>query len=1071
LAQKAGDAVDISILSREDLQKLVHELQVHQIELEMQNEELHMTQVGLEESRSKYQDLYDFPPVGYMTLNERGIILEANLTAVSLLSDEKQNLTKTSFSRFVTREFGDTFHMHLQEVFETYSKRTCEIKLAKDDGTQLYVQLDSVAVQDYRGQFNQCRTIILDITERKKAEAALQKSEAKYRFLAEHASDLLWTVDLNLNTTFVSPSIEKVLGFTPEERMLQDVEDQLTPECLEFVRQRLLEELKTERERGIDEGKSVLVDLDYRHKDGSNVCLQSAVSFIRDERGIPIGLHGISRDVTKFKRSQEALRKSEEKYRRVVENSHDVIYQADMDGHLIFASASSVEVFGYTMEEMLGRKISEFYVVPEDRTVFFKQIMEKGFVTDFEAQLVRKDGTRFWASTNAKLVTDEKGNLVGVEGVLRDVTVKKDAEEALRESEEEHRWLLESMINAFVLFDSVFDKNGKFVSYRFVYINKAFEQITGVRNEEVRGKTVHEVWPETEPSWIENYGEVAITGRSKEFEMYHEPTEKLYHCNVYRPWDSPGRFCVVFEDITERDRAERELQRNEATLRAILQAAPIGIGLVFEGRKLGWINEKLTEITGRQPAEVNGKSARLFYENESEFQRVEEIKMPQISATGTGSLETRFIHADGSLRDILLTSHVVDPCDRSKGLVFTAVDITDRKIAEREKEALERQLRESQKMEAVGTLTSGIAHDFNNLLTIMNGYTEMILLETTKDDPLCADLRKILETGLKGADLVKRLLALCKKGESNRQPLDMNSVLENSVRIIQRTFPKTIDIETVFEKDLGMVNADSAQLEQVLMNLCINAKEAMPDGGQLRIETRNTFVDEDYFLLHPVFKLGPHVLLEISDTGTGMSKETMDRIFDPFFTTRGWDSNKGTGLGLSVTKGIVEQHGGWITCESELGKGTTFTSYFPSIEDLPVDRKPEFPVGSVPQGEKILLVDDEDLVRYLGKRILERSGYAVITASNGKEALEIYAREQSNVVLIVLDLIMPLMDGEKCLKELLRMNPKVKVVVSTGHSLGERYRVSLGGRAKGFVNKPYQMSQFLEVVKKALVAK
>ena len=254
------------------------------------------------------------------------------------------------------------------------------------------------------------------------------------------------------------------------------------------------------------------------------------------------------------------------------------------------------------------------------------------------------------------------------------------------------------------------------------------------------------------------------------------------------------------------------------------------------------------------------------------------------------------------------------------------------------------------------------------------------------------------------------------------------------------------------------------------MNLCINAKEAMPEGGRLRIETRNTFVDEDYCRLHPGAKPGRHVLIEISDTGTGMSKETMDRMFDPFFTTKGWDFKKGTGLGLSVAKGIVEQHGGWITCESEPGKGTTFRLYFPIIEDSPVVQKPEPLAETVPGGEKILLVDDEEYVRDLGKRILERAGYTVITASNGKEALEIYAREQSNIGLVVLDLIMPQMGGEKCLEELLKINPHVKVVVSSGHSLAPKERDHLGAYAKGFVNKPYQMKQFLEVVRGVLDA-
>lgn len=232
-----------------------------------------------------------------------------------------------------------------------------------------------------------------------------------------------------------------------------------------------------------------------------------------------------------------------------------------------------------------------------------------------------------------------------------------------------------------------------------------------------------------------------------------------------------------------------------------------------------------------------------------------------------------------------------------------------------------------------------------------------------------------------------------------------------------------------------MVNADVGQTDQLLMNLCVNAKDAMPDGGHLTIETRNITVDEDYCRLHVGAKPGRYVLVEVSDTGAGMSRETMDRVFDPFFTTKGWDFKKGTGLGLSVARGIVEQHGGWITCESEPGKGTTFRIYFPAIVEAAEAEKPEPSAETVLGAGKILLVDDEEYVRALGKRILDRAGYKVVTAANGKEALDTFTGEQSNIGLVVLDLVMPQMGGEKCLEELVETNPHVKVIVSTGHSL------------------------------------
>jgi two-component system, cell cycle sensor histidine kinase and response regulator CckA len=393
-----------------------------------------------------------------------------------------------------------------------------------------------------------------------------------------------------------------------------------------------------------------------------------------------------------------------------------------------------------------------------------------------------------------------------------------------------------------------------------------------------------------------------------------------------------------------------------------------------------------------------------------------------------------------------------------------------RKAQERE-ERLRTQLLHSQKMEAIGTLTGGISHDFNNLLTIINGYTEMILLDRREDDPIYLDLHTILEAGKKGAELVRRLQAFTKEAEIALRPLNVNDIVQNAIKLAERTFPKMIEIETILAPDPDMLNADAGQLEQVLMNLCINAKEAMPDGGRLMIRSGNALVDNAYCRLHPDAKPGRCVLIEISDTGTGMAKEIMDRIFEPFFTIKGWDFNKGTGLGLSVAKGIVEQHCGWITCESEPGKGTTFSVYFPAIEDSPPLDKLKPSVETVPNSGKILLVDDEESVLDLGKRILERAGYTVITAANGREALDIYAKEQSSIGLVVLDLIMPQMSGEKCLEELVKINSHVKVVVSTGHAPDPRQFRHVTSLAKDLVNKPYQMNEFLAVVRKIFDAK
>ena len=327
---------------------------------------------------------------------------------------------------------------------------------------------------------------------------------------------------------------------------------------------------------------------------------------------------------------------------------------------------------------------------------------------------------------------------------------------------------------------------------------------------------------------------------------------------------------------------------------------------------------------------------------------------------------------------------------------------------------LSEQLVQAQKMEAVGTLAGGIAHDFNNLLQVTLGYSELLLAEKEKNDPECADLQKILRAAKNGAELVKRLLTFSRKVETKPIPLNLNRQVIQVEKLLRRTIPKMIDIHLDLADDLAEVHADSTQMEQILMNLAVNARDAMPDRGRLTIVTRNVTLDEEYRKVHVGTKPGEYVMLSVSDTGHGMTKETIEHIFEPFYTTK--ELGRGTGLGLSMVYGIVRQHDGYISCYSEVGQGTTFTIYFPAIESqLEPDSEDS---GEMPAfgTETVLLVDDEELVRDLGVRILRKVGYTVLTAHNGKEALDLFKKERSQISLVILDLIMPEMDGVALLK-------------------------------------------------------
>ena len=443
--------------------------------------------------------------------------------------------------------------------------------------------------------------------------------------------------------------------------------------------------------------------------------------------------------------------------------------------------------------------------------------------------------------------------------------------------------------------------------------------------------------------------------------------------------------------------------------------------------------------------------------------------MPQIWETGTGCVETRFIHADGSVRDILLTSHEVDRNDKSRGLVFTASDITDRKLAERERENLEKRLRESQKMEAVGTLAGGIAHDFNNLLQIISGHAELVETELAGKGLKLSEMDAIVQAANRGADLVRQILTFSRRVDSELDLIDLNREVRYAERLLNRTIPKMIEIELKLDETLKLVRADASQLDQMLINLAVNAKDAMPEGGRLTIETRNIDLGEQHDRMDAELTPGEYVLLKVSDTGQGMSCDVHPRIFEPFFTTKGLAD--GTGLGLATVFGLVKMHGGHITCDSELGKGTTFSIYFPpaSSADTHID-KDDKSVTVAGGNETILVVDDEPLIKELANRVLTKAGYSVITAGSGREALEIYSKKKSEIALVILDLIMPEMGGKQCLEQLIKIDPQVKALIASGFAIKGETKTFVDARAKGKVSKPFNIRDLLRSIRAILDA-
>jgi two-component system, cell cycle sensor histidine kinase and response regulator CckA len=532
------------------------------------------------------------------------------------------------------------------------------------------------------------------------------------------------------------------------------------------------------------------------------------------------------------------------------------------------------------------------------------------------------------------------------------------------------------------------------------------------------------------------------------------------------PLEYEGKVCfaVLVHDVTERKRAEEALRQSEANYRAIFDSMNDAVAVhdIDTGQILD-VNQKMCEMYGYTNEEARQLMVGDLSSGEPPYSQEQAQEWIRKAANAeTAVFEWHSKDKSGRLfwTEISLKRALIKGEPR---LLAVVRDVTERKRSQEERELLRAQLLQAQKLEALGTLSGGIAHDFNNMLTIILGYSEMLLLETKGTDPSYQDLERIIQTAHKGADLVQRLLTFSKQKVINPRPLNLNSEIVQFETLLSRTIPKMIEIKLALSDDLATINADPVQVDQVLMNLAINAKDAMPEGGKFVIETRNVTLDEQFCRKNLDRKPGDYVLLAVSDTGAGIDDDTITRIFDPFFTTKVRDSRKGTGLGLAVVKSIVEQHGAYISCHSKPQEGTEFRIHFPAVG---AEGGPKQILGCDPvySNKTILLVDDEQLVRDLGERILTRAGYTVVTASNGKEALERYETSRENISLVILDLIMPEMSGKKCLEKLLKINPKAKIVIASGYNANHESDNFLKAGAKDFVNKPYDMQTLLQTV-------
>ncbi len=627
----------------------------------------------------------------------------------------------------------------------------------------------------------------------------------------------------------------------------------------------------------------------------------------------------------------------------------------------------------------------------------------------------------------------------------------KQTEEALQESEQKYRHLTESLL------DTVyeFDREG-----RFTYVNEAGTHMFGYSKEEIlNGLRVQDTIVEEVRDLSQRVISEIFKGNTTVGErtfLRKDGTQfigQIHSGPIYKGEEVVG-VRGVLRDITEQKQAEVALRESELKFRGLFDLCPQAIAVTeVETGRLIDVNNTFCKITKYNKEEVLGRTTTEleFYSKEDRSKFIGKLQ-PTGEIHG---LEMDFKAKDGSIINSMMFARYIQL--KGKTFIITAfLDMTERK-------RLESQLQQAHKMEAIGTLAGGIAHDFNNLLMGILGSTSLMLFNIKSNHPHYESLKNVEQHVQSGAKLTKQLLGIARGGKYEVKPTDLNRLLEKTSEMFSRT-TKDIMVYTKYQTDIWPVEVDQSQIEQVLLNLYVNAWQAMPNGGDLYLQSENVFLDEEHLRLLSL-KPGRCVRLTITDTGVGMDEATVQRIFDPFFTTK--EMGRGTGLGLASVYGIIKNHDGIIDVFSKKGEGATFTIYLPASDKQIIEEK-ETPREVLKGVEMVLLVDDEDSIVDVGEEILHMMGYQVLSARSGKEAVELYQKSQATIDIVVLDLIMPEMGGEETYDKLKEINPKVKALLSSGYSMDGKAKEILEKGCDGFIQKPFTVEELSQKIREIL---
>jgi two-component system, cell cycle sensor histidine kinase and response regulator CckA len=924
-----------------------------------------------------------------------------------------------------------------------------EYRLRRHDGVYRWHTARAEPQRDETGRIVRWVGTCTDVDDAKTARRASVETLALLASVLQSIGDALVTIDLEGNILTWNAAAERLFGYSEPEVVGRSITLLSRAEDRDETQGRVDRSRRGEK---IPPYEAVRV-----RRDGRTVRVVVTPSVVRFSDDMVIGLAATYRDVT----DRRAVLEARTRLAAIVESCSDAVVAESPDGSITDWNGAAERLFGYGSSEAVGRPVS--ILVPPERAAeaeaFRCRVSRGERVEPHETVRLTKLGRRVEVALSVSPILDADGAVVGAANIAQDISERKRADEDLRRSEELFRGAFEDTNVPMVVTD---------MDNRFVRVNAAFAAFFGYSVEEMLALDLAAVTHPDDLGESLARREELVASRATHFTLqkrYRHRSGKILwgSTNVSLVRDAEGRplrYVGQVQDITERKLAEETLRLRERAIEAVSQ----GIVLTdptLPDNPIVYASPSFERMTGYSPEEALGRNCRFLQGRETNPEAVARLR--RAAHEGRSVLvELLNYRKDGStFWNATSVSPVRDLGGNLTHFVGVLTDVTERR-------RLEEQYRQAQKMDAIGQLAGGVAHDFNNLLTVINGYSEILLDTLPADDQSRELLVEILKAGERSAELTRQMLTFSRQQVLAPRVIVLNPVVAETEKMLRRLIGADIRLAVCATADLWPVLADPGQVGQVLMNLAVNARDAMPRGGCLTIETQNVTLDADYVWGRPDARRGDHVLLAVSDSGVGMPPEVQSRIFEPFFTTK--EAGRGTGLGLSTVYGIVKQSGGHVAVYSEPGKGTTFKVYLPRADSAEEGQAaPDEACPSSARGhETILLVEDDEGVRRFSRMALEGSGYRVLVAANGEEAEAIASAHLGAIHLIVTDVILPGGAGPEVAERIAERHAGVKRLFVSGYTCEASVRHGVLEKGVQFLQKPFSPACLARKVREVL---